>query len=321
MKIKIIGAGLFGCCIGYELSRYGHDITIIEQDSDIMMRASKCNHNRIHFGYHYPRSIETAQQSLDGLVSFLVNYREALVSHFPNYYMVANDSKVSSQKYIDFCDKVGISRRIEYPNDKFVNKDLISTSLAVDEMVYDYDILKRLVKQNIKNLDIRFNTKFNGNLNDCDYLINTTYSNINEVNRLLNISPIKIKLQDVVIPIFKMKHDPIGLTVMDGPYASVMPKGKNKNEFLLYSVEHSLIKDNQVDINKIYKESEKLYPFLSDVEKNGYWRTLRALPVNDNDERLSEIFISKDNPKVISVLSGKISTCHKVGESIAKMLV
>lgn len=320
MKIKIIGAGLFGCCIGYELSRYGHDVIIIEQDSDIMTRASKCNHNRIHFGYHYPRSIKTAQQSLEGLVSFLMNYKEAIVSHFPNYYMVACDSKVSSQAYLDFCDKVGISRRIEYPNDKLVNKDLISTSLAVDEMVYDYDILKRLVKQNVRNLNIRFNTKFDGNLDDCDYLINTTYANINEVNNLLNISPIKIKLQDVVIPIFKMKHDPVGLTIMDGPYASVMPKGKNKNEFLLYSVEHSLIKDNKVDIDKIYAESGKLYPFLSSVERNGYWRTIRALPINDNDERLSEIFVSKDNPKVISVLSGKISTCHKVGESIAKML-
>ena len=36
MKIKIIGAGLFGCVIGYELHRVGHNVTIIEQDSDIM---------------------------------------------------------------------------------------------------------------------------------------------------------------------------------------------------------------------------------------------------------------------------------------------
>jgi len=320
MKIKIIGAGLFGCCIGYELSRYGHNVTIMEQDSDIMTRASKCNHNRIHFGYHYPRSVETAKQSLDGLVSFLVNYRDSLVSHFPNYYMVANDSKVSNQEYIDFCDEVGISRRLEYPDNQFINKDLISTSLMVDEMVFDYDILKKLVKKNIKNIDVRFNTKFDGKLDDCDYLINCTYSNVNEVNHLLNISPIEIKLQDVVVPIFEMDNDPIGLTVMDGPYASIMPKGKNKNQFLLYSVEHSLIKDNNLDIDMIYRESEKLYPFLCDVKKKGYWRTTRALPVNDNDERLSEIFISKENPKIITVLSGKISTCHKVGEDIAKML-
>ena len=117
-----------------------------------------------------------------------------------------------------------------------------------------------------------------------------------------------------------MKHTPIGLTIMDGPYCSVMPKGKNKDEFLLYSVEHSLMKDNVLDIDKIYKESEKYYPFLKDVERCGYWRTERALPVNDNDERLSEIFISEENPKVISVLSGKITTCHHIGIELGKML-
>ena len=50
MQIKIIGAGIFGCVIAYELDRAGHDVVIIEQDSDIMQRASKCNHNRLHLG-------------------------------------------------------------------------------------------------------------------------------------------------------------------------------------------------------------------------------------------------------------------------------
>ena len=40
-QIKIIGAGLFGCAIGYELDRLGHNIVILEQDSDIMLHASK----------------------------------------------------------------------------------------------------------------------------------------------------------------------------------------------------------------------------------------------------------------------------------------
>ena len=32
----IIGAGLFGCCIAKELFNYGHDVTLIEKDSDII---------------------------------------------------------------------------------------------------------------------------------------------------------------------------------------------------------------------------------------------------------------------------------------------
>ena len=80
MKILVIGGGIFGCSISLELSKYNLDVTLIEKDSDIMSNASKCNHNRIHYGYHYPRSIETAAQSLDGLLSFLMMYKESIIN-------------------------------------------------------------------------------------------------------------------------------------------------------------------------------------------------------------------------------------------------
>ena len=321
MQIKIIGAGIFGCVIAYELDRVGHDVIIIEQDSDIMQRASKCNHNRLHLGYHYPRSIETAKQSLDGLVTFLTNYRDAIVSHFPNYYMIANwNSHVTSTEYIDFCNKVNIDYTIEYPSSDIVNKEYIQTSLKTDEAIFDYDILKSIVKKQIKHIPIQFNTKFDGNIDDCDYLINTTYAGINEVNELLGIPKMKMILQDVVVPYFKMDSEKFGVTIMDGKFCSVLPKGKNTNEFLLYSVEHSLMKDGKLDIDNIYEQSETYFPFLKNVERLGYWRTARALPINDNDERLSEIFTYPDHPKVISVLSGKVSTCHHIGQQIKRMI-
>ena len=320
-KIKIIGAGLFGCIIAYELQLAGHNVTIIEQDADIMQRASKCNHNRLHLGYHYPRSIETAEQSLDGLVSFLTNYKDAIVSHFPNYYMIASEgSNVTSNEYIKFCNEVKIDYIEECPTDAIINKNLIDLSIKTDESIFDYDILKSLVGKFVKDIDIQFNTEFDGNLDDCDYLINTTYAGINKVNKLIGVPELKIKLQDVVIPYFKMESKPIGVTIMDGPFCSVLPKGNNTNEFLLYSVEHSLIKDGDVDINKVYKESEKYFPFLKNVERLGYWRTQRALPINDNDERLSEIYTYKEHPKVINVLSGKVSTCHTIGQEIKRMI-
>ena len=320
-SIKIIGAGIFGCVIGYELSRAGHNVIIIEQDSDIMQRASKCNHNRLHLGYHYPRSVETAKQSLEGLVTFLTNYKDAIVTNFPNYYMVAKEnSHISSEQYINFCTQVNINYNIEYPNNNIVNKNYIQTSLKTDEPIFDYDILKLLVKNLIKNIPIKFNTKFDGNTSDCDYLINTTYAGINEVNEQLGIPKMSLKLQDVVVHYFKFNSKPFGVTIMDGPFCSVLPKGKNKNEFLLYNVKHSLVKDNNLDIDNIYKQSEVYFPFLKNVKRLGYWRTTRALPINNNDERLSEVFTYPGHPKVINVLSGKVSTCHKIGQQIKQML-
>jgi len=329
-KIKIIGAGLFGCCIAYELYKEGHDVTVIEESSDIMTKASKYNHNRIHFGYHYPRSIDTAKQSLDGLDSFLLNYGDSIVSNFPNYYMVAKEnSKVTADEYVKFCDELGLDYTLnEYPNDFLVDKSMLDLSVRVNELIYDYDILKSLVRDKVKGVHIEFNAEFDGNIDDCDYLINTSYASINKINEILGVSKLNLKFQDVVIPIFEMNHKPFGLTVMDGPFCSVMPKGNNSNEFLLYNAKHSVIsessdnnlKNENFDIENIYKESEIYYPFLSKVKPLRYWRTIRALPVNNDDARISEIFRNESHPNVISILSGKITTCHKVGMELKKIL-
>ena len=87
-NVLIIGAGLFGCCADIELAEAGFAVTLIEKEQDIMNGASKHNHNRIHFGFHYPRSTETARQSLDGLVLFLMRFKDSIISGFPNYYFI-----------------------------------------------------------------------------------------------------------------------------------------------------------------------------------------------------------------------------------------
>lgn len=328
-KVLIIGAGLFGCAIGYELDKAGHKVTILEKDSDIMMNASKLNHNRIHFGYHYPRSLDTAKQSLDGLEYFTKHYIESIVSGFPNYYMIAQKgSNVTSLEYIEFCEKLNINNEYNiFPPDNLVNKKLISSSVKVYEVIYDYKTLKKLVLNKLSGLDLRLNSPFE-NSNGYDYVINTSYANVNSINRKLGVSTLNLKFQDVVIPIFKMNSDPFGLTIMDGPFCSVMPKGGEKNRFLLYNPKYSVLKESsennftndKFDINIIYNESSKYFPFLKDVEPDGYWRTIRALPINNDDSRVSEIFVDKNKSNVITILSGKINTCHKIGLDLVKML-
>jgi len=328
-KVLIIGAGIFGCAIGYELDRAGHHVTIQEKDSDIMMGASKLNHNRIHFGYHYPRSLETAKQSLDGFEYFIEHYSDALISGFPNFYMVAKDgSNVSASEYIDFCEKLRLNHIYDnYPGDDLVNKSKLSLSVKVFEYVYDYDILKKLVREKINGIDLRLNESFD-DVDGYDYIVNTSYANVNNINKKLGVDTLNLNFQDVVVPIFKMDSKPFGLTIMDGPFCSVMPKGNNKNQFLLYNPKYSVLResdennfdDGEFDIELIYKESEKYFPFLSHVEPDGYWRTVRALPKNTDDSRLSEIFFDDKNSNVITILSGKITTCHKVGLELAKML-
>lgn len=334
MNILVVGGGLFGCSVALELNKHGYDTTLIEQNSDVMNNASKCNHNRIHYGYHYPRSIETATQSLDGLLSFLIKYKEAIITDFPNYYAVAtNQSNVNALEYENFCNQVGISYCSEYPSSNIMNPLLLENSYKVEEPIFDWEILKKLVKKELKksNIKVKLNTKFSKKHLNFDFIINCTYSEINNVNKLMGVSSLKFRLQDVIIPIFEYNHPKIGLTVMDGPFCSIMPKGNTLNQFLLYHAKYSILKETEentiellddisYNLEMIKKDSAKYFPFIKDVKFIDYWRTTRAIPINLDDARPSKIITYPENPKVITVFSGKISTCVKVAKQIKQGL-
>ena len=48
-----------------------------------------------------------------------------------------------------------------------------------------------------------------------------------------------------------MKHNQVGLTIMDGPFCSIMPRGNNKDEFLLYHPKYSVVSESKklIDIS------------------------------------------------------------------------
>lgn len=335
MNILVIGGGIFGCSISLELSKFGFNVTLIEKDSDIMGNASKCNHNRIHYGYHYPRSIETAVQSLDGLLSFLTTYKDSIISDFPNYYAISsNQSQVNANEYKLFCDTVGISYHNEYPSPNIMNPTLIEESFKVNEPIFDWDVLKKIIKDklNNSNIQLKLNTKFSKEYKNYDFIINCSYSGINNVNNIMGVPLLKFKLQDVLIPIFEYNHPKIGLTVMDGPFCSIMPKGNTPNQFLLYHAKYSILKETEdinldpiedisYNLNLIKQDSINYFPFIKDVTFIDYWRTTRAIPIVNNDERLSKIITYPTNPNFITVFSGKVSTCVKIAKQIKNGLL
>ena len=49
--ILIIGAGITGCALGRELSRFDADITVLERGSDVAEGATKANSGIVHAGY------------------------------------------------------------------------------------------------------------------------------------------------------------------------------------------------------------------------------------------------------------------------------
>ena len=353
MKIIVIGAGIFGITIALELSKR-HDVTLVDANNDIMQNASKVNHNRLHFGFHYPRSRATALQSLEGYELFYDYFRGAITLDFPNYYMIEKNSHVTSRYYEQFCFDLNLSYKEQYP-DVDMNLGNIKSSYLVKEPIFDYDLIKLKLEKALigSNIYITLNKKITSKPKGYDVVINTTYFNLNKINRLYNLPEMKLRLQAVIIPILECCNTKrIGVTIMDGKFCSIMPKGFSYGKFLLYHAKESIIyetenetipdkwlygkrlinnqfiKDNIYDrivarqhINKILTASQQYFRFLKDSTVVDYWQTVRALPINNNDERLSIFEVAeKGNQKIISVLSGKISTCLLIANNISKLV-
>ncbi len=347
MRVLVIGAGLFGCSTAFVLAESKFNVDLVDEESDIMRKASFVNHNRIHLGYHYLRSIETAEQSIEGLLSFLFYYGDSVLYQFPNYYGIASvGSKTTPQQFLDFCNNVGIGYEEGYPDELMLNRDKLDACFKVPEPVWDYTSLKTTVVKYLERSKVNlylstkcekinilenklFEVKLNGSVKHYDVVINATYANLNKVNSMLGIQSRMLLYEDVVIPVFSYPSSPIGLTIMDGPFCSIMPHGKIDREFLLYNVRESVLRskhdifkpdfeDNGVDFKeeRIYEASTEFMPFLKNVTNNLYTRTIRTVFENSDDARLSEVSTYKDFKNYFSVLSGKVTTCMQVALEI-----
>jgi hypothetical protein len=327
--------------VAAKLARKSHQVDLIEKEAGILEGASKHNHNRIHLGYHYLRSIATAQESREGIPTFMGIFGSAFLMGFPNYYcMAAEGSKSTPEHFEAFCDKVDIGCIHETPPAHLLDARKVSGCYRVPEPVFDYFELKNIVANQIAHPGISLfpNTEVrtvktrsekylvgtDAGQKEYDLIINATYKSINKINEMLGVPSRTYLYEDVVIPIFRYEHPAFGLTIMDGGFCSIEPYGFRKNEFLLYHVNYSVVGKHlgnrelrpvdDFDIDRIYEESRAFLPFLKDVERLGYYRTIRIVMERDDDARLSMIY--HDAPNYWSILSGKVTTCIDVANKL-----
>ncbi len=128
-SVAVIGAGIFGASSALVLSEH-FNVTLFEQDETILAGASYGNQNRFHYGYHYPRSLQTGRDCLSAIPAFKSIYGDSLIEDFQNYYCVAKDgSKVSKSDYLKFCEALDLPYREEWPAADLVSRDRLCLSI------------------------------------------------------------------------------------------------------------------------------------------------------------------------------------------------
>ena len=132
-KALVVGGGIFGTTAAVALANNGYQVELHEELEDVMMAASDINQYRLHKGYHYPRSKETAQECLKGLYTFKRKYEHSVVNgNIEHYYAIASkESMTTPSQYLEFLDKMDLPYK---KVDPLPNTDI---TLKVEEELFD----------------------------------------------------------------------------------------------------------------------------------------------------------------------------------------
>lgn len=246
----IIGAGLYGLYSALFCAKRGENCIVLEYDSESFKRATYINQARVHMGYHYPRSLSTAIKSAGYFNRFNEDYGFCVLKEFDQIYATSSDfSWTNGEQFMKFCKDANI-RCEEVPVTKYFKQGMCDGAFLTEEYTYDAHILRDwFLKQleSYSNVKIvygariekicRSDTGYEVILADeskyqSRFVLNATYASCNQILRKVDEGAledetfgIKYELCEIILCDVDERLKNTGLTVMDGPFFSIMPFG------------------------------------------------------------------------------------------------
>jgi len=243
----VIGGGIFGCYAALFLAGRGASVVLIEKEQFLFRKASLVNQARLHSGYHYPRSLATAAMSDEHKERFTADHRAFVHASFEKYYAI--------DKYGSFTDPLQFERFCEYlnircertANHALFNYDRLEAVYRTEEHSFDPVLLGNYYSEKVMNcsgvkvltgsrLTEAGTSGFSWNMTvqtpettlsiGTDAVINATYAATNSINGLFGLKSLALTHEISEIGfITSRQFGNMGLTVMDGPFGSIMPYG------------------------------------------------------------------------------------------------
>lgn len=363
----IIGAGLYGLYSAVFCGKRKENVLVLECEDAPFKRATWINQARVHMGYHYPRSYSTAIKSAGYFKRFVDDFRFCIHSAFDQVYATsANFSWTSAVDFERFCNYSGI--RCEAVNPlKYFNEGLCDGAFLTEEYAFDALVLRDFFLSELShlpNVEVRFNTHIqsidredsyfsvrasSGETYQSDFVLNATYASSNQISQMAGFDPFKIKYEicEIILCDVGEALKDIGITVMDGPFFSIMPFGKTNHHSLtsvtftphvtsyepLPSFEcqaksgDSCTQSFLANCNDCSMKPESAWHYMATMARKylrkdfsfEYAKSLYSMkPIlkasEIDDSRPTVIRVASENPTFVSVLSGKINTVYDLEE-------
>lgn len=351
-RVIVIGGGLFGLTATVALAAAGCDVVVLERDDDVMTRASFVNQNRLHLGYHYPRSLATARETIVGSRSFREHYGAAVVREFVSYYAIAAEgSRTSPEEFVAFCDAAGLPLEPAWPRPGVVDPDLLAACWRTPEPIFDFHELRRIVIERLATnprvtvrrrapvvgIDVGAPhrvTLGSGEMLSADVVVNATYAQIRDVEALFGRRGGDLEFELCVMAVLSHADPipPLGVTVMDGPFGSLVPMGRERGRFLLYDVERSVLQRRVAPVAPEWGHVTG-FPELEMIERcSAYFPVLRSMHVDRSLVTTRTVIPHRDHddarptlleavaPGIYSIFSGKLTTCVDLADELVAEL-
>ena len=251
----IIGAGLYGLYSALYCAKKGQRVTVLEMDGAAFSRATYINQARVHMGYHYPRSLATAQKSAGYFKRFVEDYSFCIHSRFQQVYATSRHfSWTDAKEFVKFCQDAGIPCEV-LPVERYFREGSCDGAFLTEEYTYDAHILRDFFLEELgkqKGVELLCQRDITRILKredryevhalhqgkeeryEAPFVLNATYASVNQVLQLAgagaegSFEPFRIKYElcEIILCRVNDRLRDIGLTVMDGPFFSIMPFGK-----------------------------------------------------------------------------------------------
>lgn len=326
MRIAIIGGGWIGCHLGYTL-RNLHNVTIFEENESLFGETSYKNQNRLHYGYHYPRSYKTREMCKNTYNQFISDYGFILSDVPKNLYCIPKEKSIvdfNTYKHIfndyGFEESDLILQGVEgciNTNEKYINHD--NAKSFFNEKLSDITTRKKITKDNLKELSKEF-----------DLVINAT-------NNMLKLSKDDSFFELTISLVYEKISETIfdSITLMDGKFFSIYPYGNGK--YTLTDVEYTPIKrfSNPTSLNRFKskidseqvnelkgKMESKVIQYYPDFHKNfkysNYFLSTKCKLDSGSDDRYPVI---KKEGNIVSCYTGKIQGIYIISNYINNLIL